>query len=239
MIDRKIIEKLQKLLALAGSDNENEADLALAKAETLMREHNVRIADVALDGSDATVGEQEVQIGLRAAVWELDLACGIAAAFDGTPIRLAQKDRLQFVAGKTDLVIIVDLFERLRATIRRRAADYIGRYDFGRSARSAANSYRRGMVFTIVKRLHRLREHGQSVSDAKNMFGLTGKELVAIKNTAVERRIAELYPKLKNSRIRSAACHNHAAYQQGMADGNLVSLHQSIANGGVALHIGC
>ncbi|MDD3816412.1 MAG: DUF2786 domain-containing protein, partial [Desulfocapsaceae bacterium] len=51
MIDQKIINKLQKLLSLSASDNENEAALAMKKAEGLMREHNLSVADVALDGS--------------------------------------------------------------------------------------------------------------------------------------------------------------------------------------------
>jgi hypothetical protein len=59
-MDQKIIEKLQKLLALAASDNEHEAGLAMSKAEALMREHNLSVADVALNGSGAYVQSEEV-----------------------------------------------------------------------------------------------------------------------------------------------------------------------------------
>jgi hypothetical protein len=72
MIDQKIIDKLQKLLALSASDNENEATLAMKKAEELMREHNLSVADVAIDGSGAHAGSAEVdgstktsQVGTR------------------------------------------------------------------------------------------------------------------------------------------------------------------------------
>lgn len=41
MSDSKVIEKIQKLLALAGSGNENEARAALAKAQELMIQHQL------------------------------------------------------------------------------------------------------------------------------------------------------------------------------------------------------
>lgn len=54
-MNERIIEKLQKLLALAGSDNEHEAAQAMSKAETLRREHNLFVVDVAQNGSWATI----------------------------------------------------------------------------------------------------------------------------------------------------------------------------------------
>ena len=41
-----IIEKIQKLLALANSSNEHEAALAAAHAQRLLSEHNLAMADV-------------------------------------------------------------------------------------------------------------------------------------------------------------------------------------------------
>ena len=42
----KIIERIQKLLALSGSSNEHEAASALAKAQALLAEHNLSLAQV-------------------------------------------------------------------------------------------------------------------------------------------------------------------------------------------------
>lgn len=47
MIEQKIIERIQKLLALSGNNtNENEAASALAKAQALLQEYNLEMAEV-------------------------------------------------------------------------------------------------------------------------------------------------------------------------------------------------
>jgi len=45
-MDNKLVEKIQKLLALADSPNENEAKAAMAKAQELMLKHNIDMRSV-------------------------------------------------------------------------------------------------------------------------------------------------------------------------------------------------
>lgn len=45
-MDNKLIEKIQKLLALSGSSNQNEAESAMAKAQELMLKHNIDMRSV-------------------------------------------------------------------------------------------------------------------------------------------------------------------------------------------------
>ena len=45
-MDNKLIEKIQKLLALSGSSNENEAKAAMTKAQELMLKHNIDMRSV-------------------------------------------------------------------------------------------------------------------------------------------------------------------------------------------------
>jgi len=45
-MDNKIIEKIQKLLALSGSSNKNEAESAMEKAQELMLKHNIDMRSV-------------------------------------------------------------------------------------------------------------------------------------------------------------------------------------------------
>jgi hypothetical protein len=44
-----IIEKIQKLLALATSDNENEAQMAAKRAQELLLKYNLKLTDVELE----------------------------------------------------------------------------------------------------------------------------------------------------------------------------------------------
>lgn len=47
-MDKKIVEKIAKLLSLANSENQHEAELAANKANELLIKHNLRAADVAV-----------------------------------------------------------------------------------------------------------------------------------------------------------------------------------------------
>lgn len=237
-MDQKIIERLQKLLALAASDNEHEAELAMSKAEALMREHNLSVADVALNGSGAYVQTMDVY-GLTFSIqkWESQLGASIAWAFNGRAVRFNSSRALSgcgwyftFVAGRTDLAIIVDLYGRLRDTVKRMGKTYLSqnyRPNSGVSRHILLNSYHLGMLKTIRERLSKLKENTAPDDTTKNAYGLTGKELMVVKDKAVEQRFNQMFPNAKNVRARSSRVLMNA-YQQGQADGNRVSLHQSV-----------
>jgi hypothetical protein len=237
MIDQKIIDKLHKLLALSASDNENEAALAMKKAEELMREYNLSVADVALDGSGAHVGSAEV-CGLTktSQTWEISLGSSIARTFNGRAIRVKNSNgwSFTFVAGQTDLRIITDLFERLRSAIKRMSQAYVNSAkNFTRThGKSLHNSYRLGMINTISQRLDLLKKN-TAPDDNRNAFGMSGTALMVIKDKAVDQRVDRLFPRVKKTTSRANRVDGNA-YQQGMTDGNNVSLHRSVDGGSCA-----
>ncbi len=232
-IDHKIVERLKKLLALSASDNENEANLAMRKAEDLMRRHNLSVADVALNGSSADIESVEVS-GLTKSKqkWELHLGICIAHTFNGRAIsyRLGPGKgwRFTFVAGRTDLELIVDLYERLRQTIRRMSSAYVrANPNPYVSPRTLHNSYRLGMLRTIKTRLEQVRKNTMPNDESRNVYGMSGKELMVVKSNAVDRKVEELFSKLKISTSRISTV-NMTAYRRGQADGRNVSLHRSL-----------
>ena len=243
MIDQKIIDKLQKLLALSASDNENEAALAMKKAEELMREHNLSVADVALDGSGAHVGSAEV-CGLTktSQTWEISLGSSIAKTFNGRAIRSRNSNgwHFTFVAGQTDLIIITDLFERLRQTIKRMSQMYVNSVrDFTNvHGKSLHNSYRMGIVHTIHKRLESLKQN-TAPTNTRNEFGMTGTALMVIKDKAVDQRVNRIFPRIKSINTKTSISDGQA-YQQGKTDGSNISLHRSVNDGSPdPLGLGC
>jgi len=231
-MDQKIIEKLQKLLALSGSDNEHEADMAMRKAEELMREHNLSVADVALNGSGAHVNSADV-VGLTKSSqkWEMFLGTSIAKTFNGAAIRCrsAQGWKFTFVAGRTDLELIVDLYERLRRTIRRMSDAYVSSSAHPGlvAPRTLHNSYRLGMIPIISKRLKQLQENTAPKDDTRNTYGMTGRELMIVKDRAVEQRVNKLFPRVKTTHAKASSVEG-SAYRQGQNDGRNVSLHRSV-----------
>lgn len=231
-MDQKIIEKLQKLLALSGSDNEHEADMAMRKAEELMSEHNLSVADVALNGSGAHINSAEV-VGLTKSSqkWEMFLGSSIAKTFNGAAIRskVVQGWKFTFVAGRTDLELIVDLYERLRCTIRRMSDAYVSSNARPGlvAPRTLHNSYRLGMITIIIKRLTQLKENIAPKDDTRNAYGMTGMALMVVKDRAVQQRVNKLFPRVKITHSKASSVEG-AAYRQGQSDGKDVSLHQSV-----------
>lgn len=237
-IDQKIMDKLHKLLALATSDNEHEAKLAMDKAKEIMREHKVSTIDVAIDGSGAYVSQKEVEgLTKTSQTWEANLGSSIARIFDGRAIRTRGSYsgwKLTFVAGRTDLEIIVDLYERTRKTIRDMSAKYVNMHKDDWNAapvKTMHNSYRHGMVGTVVNRLKAMRQATATDDTAKNSSGVTGRELMIVKGRAVSQRVENLFPHLRTTTSRRSSV-DGTAYRQGQADGHNVSLHRSVHGGG-------
>lgn len=76
----KILDKIEKLLALAGSSNPNEASVALAKAQQLMEEHNLTAGMLERN----KIGEVQIkstQSVSRVKDWENQLVWTVAQAF--------------------------------------------------------------------------------------------------------------------------------------------------------------
>lgn len=235
--DHKVKEKLKKLLALAASDNEHEAALAMEKAQALMNEHNLSVRDVAEDGSGAVIKDEDVP-GLTKSCqkWESSLGFRIAEAFDGRAIRTRSANGwcLRFIATKTDVEIIVDLFERLRSTVKRMSGGYVQTHRSlypGTSAKTLHNNYRWGMVNTIKERLQQLKENTRP-QESTNQYGLTGTDLIVIKNKAVDQRVTKLFPKIKKGKTVRLN-YLPGAYAQGQKDGSTVNLHRAVGGNSI------
>ncbi len=244
IISTNIKNRLQKLLALSASSNENEASNAMRKAEELMAKYNLRTADVAADGSGAHVRDQEI-IGstLQKSQWESNLAWNIAQCFDGEAIlsniyndnNIQSGWKMTFIAGTSDLAIIIDLYERLRKTIPRMSDAYLKeqrRLGNHTHAKSLHNSYRQGLVATINDRLSKLQANTRPAPDTPvSPGGLTGKALMVVKGKAIDQRLKKLFPRVSRTRIPSSVS-NSGAFNRGKADGHNVSLHRSVKGGG-------
>src|SRR5258708_35854786 len=72
----KIVERIQKLLALSQSSNEHEAASALAKAQALLAEHNLSMAQVQVkDGGRSHYLKEVCDLGSRDNWRRLLLGC--------------------------------------------------------------------------------------------------------------------------------------------------------------------
>lgn len=219
---------LGKLLALTSSSNENEAARAMEKAKVLMDKYNLRTIDVAEDGTGAYVANREIKgTTLVCQSWEAQLGWIIAKAFDGRAIRnkggRGVRWTFTFIAGRSDLEIIVDLYNRLRKTIIRMSKQYVaGEKDWTYTpVKTLHNNYRHGMVQTIHSRLKEL--------TAKTTPEYTGgKDLMVVKSKAVSQVVDKMFPKLRKA-PSTKINYEQRAFLQGAKDGKKVSLNRSVA----------
>lgn len=79
MVDKLLITKIKKLLALATSSNENEATIAAEKASLLLAQYNLSLADLGTDQKEE-ISETVIETTSRTVTWKIILLSGIADA---------------------------------------------------------------------------------------------------------------------------------------------------------------
>lgn len=125
----KIVDRLKKLLELSKSVDEKEAATVSAKLHSMLREHNLEIADLETRGAKAKaeVGERGHDLGKAAFKWKLDLAEGIAKFYYCHPIVNRRAKTVQFVGRPENVEALTMTYqwviEQVKgiATIERRA----------------------------------------------------------------------------------------------------------------------
>jgi len=211
-----IQRRLQKLLALSASPNEAEALLAMEKASALMEKYNIRTIDVHESTNTADI-DMDVVFGYtnKHRTWESKLGHIIAECFDGRIViqRREENWNLAFIASKSELPIIIDLFIRLRRIISKMSKEYAGNTEGHTGA--LQRSYCFGMIHTIHSRLQGLYAEIPST-----------RALVVVKTDAIANKIAEKFGKL--SKLSISAHSNKEAYMRGRVDGKKVALHKSV-----------
>lgn len=81
-MDTKIVEKIQKLLALSESSNEHEAELSMLKAQEMLAKHKLSIKEVREFRSfNSAIKENITKITFTKAKWKASLAKVIANNF--------------------------------------------------------------------------------------------------------------------------------------------------------------
>ncbi|WP_051445028.1 DUF2786 domain-containing protein [Desulfocurvus vexinensis] len=209
----RLLDKVRKLLALAGSDNEHEAAAAAAKAQALLAEHNLSLADVPADetGTSAWTAEHRTRKCLEK--WAHRLAFHTAEAF-GCQYFHDCNGRTSFVGCGADPEVCAWTFGYLYRTLLRLGSRYMGRPDSrrrfrgSRSKNRARAAYLYGLAQTVGQRLQ-----AQSL-----ITPATEAALVPLKDTAIQ----EAMP--PGLRIRQISAPQSPARWDGVRDGATVPL---------------
>jgi len=192
MSQEALLRKVQALLALAQSPNENEALAAAAKAQELIALYNL---DLTRSGAtEADRKGQKIKGGLykwQRSLWESIAATNFCLYWCDRGTAKGSKFEHNLLGREVNVASARVLAEYLEGAINR-----LVRERFGNDPRayfcSAANSYREGIADTLRYRLWEKRE-AQKVEEARrNAATPTGNALVTIGDAEDEERWANL-----------------------------------------------
>ncbi|KKL28669.1 hypothetical protein LCGC14_2372840 [marine sediment metagenome] len=226
MMDKaKVIDKVQKLLALSASSNPHEAALAAERAADFLAKYDLEMMDVlAKDKNEKFIQTSELDVIHKGQyVWEGQLASGLCSIFETEVIRsrLGSNDfKLVFFGTKHDLELMTYFFRFLRMRISKDSEKY--------SMKSDQYSFSVGMINTLMDRLRpmfKIKQEAVSKMDPSET-----KDLVLYKKEAAERAMRDRFPKLKSG--RAPRVKGMVAFSEGEAKGHKVALSNPIGHSG-------
>ena len=109
----KIIEKIKKLLNMTQENgaSENEAIVAALRAQKLMAEYNINVADIETSDDSTTIVEESFVCG-KNNKWKVRLAAIIAKNFR-CRVYFIDKSKVVFYGYESDAKIALDVFKFL------------------------------------------------------------------------------------------------------------------------------
>lgn len=205
MKHKRIIDRIRKLLNLSESGNEHEAAAAAAKAQALLAEYNLQMADIPEDGRGCTASTSDVKTRIKLEKWAFALAHKTARAFSCDYYH-SSLGRTTFVGVGADAEVCAWTFSYLYRALMRMASAYMR----GRGGRGSyidgqlRESYLTGAVIVIGRRLREQAQQTPTTSDA----------LVPVKDEVVQ---AAMPDDLRPKRFRERPLVGMAAYEGAQA----------------------
>lgn len=222
----RVIDKIRKLLALAGSPNENEAAVASEKAQALLAEHNLSMTDIKSGtekGSDFIIDGETIT---NARPWRRSLGSAIAKLYFCTYFftTIGGEDRHSFVGAKHNIEVARLMFDYLTKTVDRLAR--AGSRNMPKREQSGyKTSFRwacsQRLCSRIAQRIHDTKTHetktatGTTLPALASLYDRVGKELQTFMDAK--------YPRMRTSKVK-AKFHNARGTEEGRAAGDKIGL---------------
>lgn len=210
MIDNTIVEKIQKLLSLGSSPNENEAKTAMLKAQELLLKHKLSMQEIQGYQPKGKVKIFTSDFRFRSSEWKPALMVVICENFGciGLTIRELNTYRLAIVGKDENLeicfVILKYAISYVESRIRELKIEY---YKNNRSANGLANNY--GAGFAV----------GLAMQYKEQVRSDTSYALVVQKDPEVEEFLDDLNIKQTRESTLEPDRNHRDAIIQGIKDG--------------------
>ena len=232
--DSAVIEKIRKMLALAGDKaaSKGEIENAMAKAKEIAMRHAIDIASIIpKNGNKATVHDIQKDSTLktrsvREQPYHRYVYNVIMEVFEIDLVRSGHKDcygdwvttAIHLIGDPTDIEIVKVIFPWLESIFPRTLSRLVKKHEL--TARAAdANGFFLGMAQGIVEA--NKREEEKLSEEDKQTYAL----VVVGKQEAIQKAKEELFPKLNKPKSNRRA-HNGFAIALGQEEGRKVNLNQ-------------
>lgn len=222
---QKVIEQVQKLLALSKSSNENEAALALAKAESLLEKYRLDMTQIEMmTGQKEEIIEDKDPVfdSEKIVLWESNLAIRVAFLYGCSTIRLRSPDDdldkvIRLIGRPSDIMFVRYLLNYITIELCRLSIEplYKKRKDY-------KDSWFLGAVDVITMRLRQAQEETQkqfenpfAVVTVNNRFN---ESQVKLNEIYKEAKMIDIEKEKESTKIRQEA------YSLGREAGHKVKL---------------
>lgn len=206
----KVADRIRKLLSLSESANANEAAAAAARAQELLQQHKLSMADVAADYD----GDEIVKVPLGAkgfkAMWRFVLATNAARAFfcECIGLRIGPRRKVVLLGRRSDTEIATHVFKFLVSEIERLSEVYAHATLCDRSQKL---SFIQGATMAVVHSLqHRTQDFKASSETALTVVRRSEDELRAY----AQKHFGEPRPITSDASVR-----NLQSFEDGQAEG--------------------
>lgn len=227
----KLIDKIRKLMALSHSPNEHEAALAAARAREILDKYDLSLTEVEMN--DEEIIEHRVDTGTRKApLWMGRLAVSVSRAFNCRVFRVY--GIMVFCGTKADTQVAEYTYMFLFRAVKRLSKEHKAsleksgiwdtHYKGRHGSRAYMQSYALGVVNAIDQKLREFVQSKERMQKYEDYNKATGKDLIVIKNNAVDRYVS----KLRLRHTRSHANLDYSGFSAGQKDGRSVQIHQGI-----------
>ena len=226
ILNSKIIEKIQKLLSLSESTNENEAKIAMLKAQELLIKYKISMFEVEDFKANESINKSKIEdkrtnVSFTKAKWKASLAITIANNFKCyNYLKTRSIHTIVFFGRKEDVIICNIVLEYAINCIENGIYDI--RKEYGKLNRSiigVSNDYAMGFVAGLSKRFEEQKE-------ANKEWGLIlvkDKEVIESYNKKVWQGHLDT-----SSEFRG----NGDSYRKGEKDGKEFNISDKIAKDG-------
>ncbi|MCI5165607.1 MAG: DUF2786 domain-containing protein [Candidatus Electrothrix sp. GM3_4] len=235
---RRIVRRVNKLLALAGSENEHEATLAMQRATELLHRHNLNM--IAGDNSSACVrllikaGEKQIP-SWRKAICRILRGYFFVEVIFSSLYDVQRRDSYKTIEllGRAENVPVA---EHCYYFLEQQLESLWGknRHRFQGNTRTAKNSYYIGLLHGFMQKLaeqaekvsrENLEKTRQEDRDVKR--GKATGELIVSKDDQLQGFVRFHFPRLQTSR-KSAVKINRNSYEDAVVAGKNIVLNQSL-----------